>query len=384
MSVTASEGAESPARTGIAIVGCGFVAGLYLTTLDNHPDLELIGVYDILTERAEAAGARHGVVVYEKLSDLVADDRVDVVVNLTNPESHAEVTLAALDAGRHVYTEKPMATTVEDGRRITEEAERRGLVVACAPANFLGEAFQTLWREVRAGSIGTPRLVYAQLDDGIIHLMGCETWRNHLGVAWPYREEFAVGCTIEHAGYHLVPLTAMFGAVRKVVSDQATLMPDKFPPGESGPVGPDFMTASLTFEDGVVARLTCSIVAPHDRSLTVIGDAGVLRLTNCWDFGSPVTLRTVKAGDAAYLVDDHEVPPVRPYVRTDGTEADHDMDFARGIAEMAAAVQEGRTSRLSTRHALHVLEVTLALAESAGTTGITSEFDRPEPLSWAN
>src|SRR5699024_10351713 len=104
--------------------------------------------------------------------------------------------------------------------------------------------------------------------------------------------EFALGCNIEHSAYHLSALTTLFGPVSRVVADHATLMPNKLPPGEEGHVGPDYVTASLRFDSGVVARLTCSIVAPPDRSLTVVGDGGVLRLDNCWHFGSPVTLRS--------------------------------------------------------------------------------------------
>ncbi|MES0833708.1 Gfo/Idh/MocA family protein [Nocardiopsis tropica] len=369
--------------TGIAVVGCGYVSDFYLNPLIDHPELTLVGVHDRITERAAAVGERHGVEVYRTLSELLSDDRVQIVVNLTNPESHADVTLAALAAGRHVYTEKPLATDVADGRRIVEEADRSGLLVACAPANVLGEAFQTVWREVREGSVRTPRLVYAQLDDGAVHLMDFPTWHNSTGSPWPYKDEFALGCNIEHSAYHLSALTTLFGPVDRVVADHATLMPDKLPPGEEGGVGPDYVTASLRFGSGVVARLTCSIVAPPDRSLTVVGDGGVLRLDNCWDFGSPITLRTATDPGHDYLLPENEVEHVRPFVYRKHYSADHRMSFPRGIADLASAVEEGRTPRLSARQALHVLEVTLAMTSPTNVTAISSRFDAPEPLPWA-
>ncbi|MGP4112724.1 Gfo/Idh/MocA family protein [Streptomyces sp. 4N509B] len=367
----------------VAVVGCGFVSDFYLDGLADHPGLALAGVHDLLPERAARVARRHGVRVYEDLPRLLADERVSVVLNLTPPKAHAGVTLAALAAGRHVYSEKPLATTLADGREIVEEAERRGLLVACAPSNVLGEAFQTLWREVRAHVVATPRLVYAELDDGAVHRMGYERWRNATGSPWPYREEFAAGCNVEHSSYHLATLTTLFGPVRRVVADRATLVRDKFPPGEEGPLGPDFVTATLTFDGGPLARLTCSTIAPVDRSLTVVGDGGVLRMADCWDHGTPVTLREAAGRRSAYLGPPRPVEPVRPFAPRSHHASGHRMDFPRGVADLAEAATLGRPPRLSARHALHVLEVTLAMGSADGAVDIASEFPPPEPMPWA-
>jgi len=368
---------------GIAVVGCGYVSDFYLSSLADYAELALIGIHDLKSDRAAAVGARHGVQVYKELTELLADDRVRIVVNLTNPDSHSDVTLAALAAGKHVYSEKPLATDLAAGRRIVAEAERTGLLVACAPASILGEALQTLWREIRRGTVQAPCLAYAQLDDGAVHMMGFQDWRNSAGSPWPYRDEFASGCNIEHSSYHLTAMTTMFGPVRRVVADHATLMPDKFPANEDGPVGPDYFTASLTFESGLVSRLTCSIVAPPDRSITVIGEGGVLRLDNCWDLGSGVIFRRAAPGNWAYLEPAKNVPLVRPFVNWNRDSISHPMDFLRGVADLSAAVRADRTPRLSAKQALHVLEVTLAMSSSAGVSVITSEFEQPEPMPWA-
>lgn len=369
--------------TGIAVVGCGYVSDFYLRSLADYPELTLIGVYDLQPDRAETVGVRYGVHVYKEMAELLADDRVRIIVNLTNPSSHASVTLAALEAGKNVYSEKPLATDLASGRRIVDEAERTGFLVACAPANILGESFQTLWRELRKDAVGTPHLVYAQLDDGAIHMMGFREWRNGQGISWPYRDEFENGCNVEHSSYHLTVMTTMFGPIRRVVADHATLMPDKLPAGEEGFVGPDYFTASLTFDSGLVSRLTCSIVAPVDRSLTVVGDGGVLRLDNCWDLGSRITVRQAVPGNWNYLKEARDIPLVRPFVNRDKNFISHPMDFTRGIADLAAATLERRKPRLSAEQALHVLEVTLAMSSSAGVTDITSKFDQSEPMPWA-
>ncbi|MFD0558172.1 putative dehydrogenase [Stackebrandtia endophytica] len=370
------------APVGVAVVGCGFASDFYLATLAAHPGIRVTALYDRIAERAERAAERFGVPVAENLSALVDREDTLLVVNLTNPAGHAEVTEAALSAGRHVYSEKPLTLDLAAANRLVKLADSQRLVLACAPANVLGESIQTLWREIRSGAIGAPRLVYAELDDGAVHAMRYREWLNDTGVPWPYRDEFEMGCVLEHAGYQLQPLTSMFGPIRRVAAEATTVMPDKFPPDESGPLGPDFATATLTFETGVVARLTCSTVAPKDHSLTVIGDGGVLRLADCWDFGSPITARIVGDWEHSYLTRPTPVEPVRSYTPHEFEYADHRMDFARGVAEAVEAAVTGRPCRLGAAQALHVLEATLAISRGES-IDITSEFTPPEPEDWA-
>lgn len=380
----------------IAVVGCGYVADFYLRTLANHPELELAGVLDRDEDRAARFAEYHGVPLYPSLEALLADPQVDLVVNLTNPRSHFAVSRACLVAGKHVYSEKPLATALLQAEELVQLAERRGLYLASAPCSVLGEAAQTLWKAVRAGEIGQVRLVYAELDDGLIHRTGYREWRSQSGNPWPYKDEFETGCTLEHAGYYVTWLTAFFGPVQTVTSFAACLIPDKETDVPLETQAPDFSVACLEFASGEVARLTCSIVAPHDRGLRIIGDAGVLSIHDCWDYGAPVhlqrrtplALRLEKYPLLAKLlkVDRKRYPLVRRARFQYRGKGANRMDFCRGVSELAAAITQGRPCRLSARYSLHVNEIVLAIQNPGGTGTpyrLKSTFEAMEPMPWA-
>jgi predicted dehydrogenase len=250
-----------------AIVGCGYVADFYIDTLPAHPELELLGVFDRDPARAERFARFHGLHRYGSLEELLADRRVELVANLTNPSSHFTVSRAALEAGKHVYSEKPLATLLPEAEELVELAERRGLLIGSAPCSVLGETAQTIWRALRMDRIGTPRLVYAEIDDGPIPFVNYQDWVSESGAPWPAKDEFEVGCTLEHAGYYLTWLTAFFGPARSITSFAHVLMEDKGIPLDRST--PDLAVGCVEFASGVVARLTCSIYAPHDHRLRI-------------------------------------------------------------------------------------------------------------------
>ena len=274
----------------IAIVGCGYVADHYLETLPNHPRLALQGVADLNLDRAKAVAKHYGTRVYPSTQDLLADPEVELVVNLTDPGSHYEVTRASLLAGKHVYSEKPLSVDLSEARELVELAEKQGLLLSGAPCSVLGETAQTLWKAVQDGAVGRVQLVYAEIDDNPVYLMRPEGWTSPTGAPWPYRNEFEVGCTMEHAGYYLTWLAAMFGPAESVTAFSSCLVPDKTPQPLDPPDTPDFSVACILFKSGVVARLTCSIVAPYDHRFRIIGDKGMLRTDECWQYEAPVYL----------------------------------------------------------------------------------------------
>ena len=358
----------------IAIVGAGYVADMYLQTLPAH-DIQLAGVYDRDPARLAAFCAHHRVTAFPSLDALLADVRVGMVVNLTNPREHYAVSRAALEAGRHVYSEKPLATTLDDARALVTLAKARGLHLAAAPCNHLGNAVATLCRTVNDGRLGRVILAYAAMDDGMIPGLAYGSWRSRSGAPWPARDEFEVGCVNEHAGYQIAPLVALFGPVRTVTRFAAVEMPEKGPELALGPQGPDFSVGVLTFDHGVAARLTCSILAPADRSLRVIGTDGVATLADVWEYDSPVRVSRTGMALPSRLARKAEQKLHRAApglmrgrrVRHDGpravkTQGGHHMDFARGIAQLADAigrVPPGPGAAL----ALHITEVTLALQD---------------------
>ncbi len=382
-------------KVGVGIVGCGFVADFYAATLPLHPELELIGCTDRNETRALVFAQRNGCGAFPTVGDLLADDRIEIVVNLTNPESHAEMTRAGLEAGKHVYSEKPLASNLAAARELVELAKSRGLVLASAPCSVLGETAAAMRAAVRRGDVGPIRLVYAELDDGPIHRMRPESWASPAGTPWPWRNEFVTGCTVEHASYHLSWLVALFGSVIRVIAFSRAMVSDKHPDLASDLCAPDFSVATLLFESGVVARLTCSIVAPHDHSIRLIGDAGVLEVDEAWHFGAPLKIRrerrfTLRAETYPWLTRHgwtraffgirSRTSDLSPRVGLRRRLRRHEMDYALGLAEVAAAVREGRECRLSPELAIHVTEITHAIA-NAGEEGITIEIaSRCAPL----
>src|SRR5439155_1232860 len=148
---------------------------------------------------------------------------------------------------------------------------------------------------IREGVIGKVRLVYANFDDGMIApKMSPWTWLNECGVPWPAKDEFEVGCTYEHAGYVLTWLAAFFGPALSVTSFASIQIPDKGIPVDS--MAPDFTVGCIEYADGVVARVTCGLVAPRDKSLTVVGDEGVLFVGNVRNDTGPVMVRAANLG----------------------------------------------------------------------------------------
>jgi len=376
---------KAPQETTIAIVGCGFVADYYMATLKRYPWLRVAGVFDIDAKRLDVFCRHYKLFAYASLDALLADSKVSLVINLTNPRAHYEVSRRCLEAGRHVYSEKPLAMAYSQAEELVALSEQKGLLISSAPCSLLGNAAQTLWQAVRENIVGRIRLVYAELDDGMVHLMPYRKWISATGAPWPYKDEFEVGCTLEHAGYYLGWLIAMFGRVERVTACAECLVPDKLP-GEAmhPPDTPDFSVGILKFENGVVARLSTTIVAPHNHAIRVIGDRGVLELEECWSndakvyarklitlrrktFLSPLAMRFKAAG--------------APRVKSIDTGGNR-MDFAAGPAELALSIAERRACRLSPRFSLHVNEVALALQNARGDYLTKSRFDPVDPAAW--
>lgn len=378
-------GPEQGLGGGATLIGCGFVADLYMRSLQSFPNLPVHGAFDTDPDRLAAFCAHWKLPAFATLDDaFAATPRHGVVLNLTNPASHAAVTRAALTAGRHVWSEKPLAMAMEDVLSLAELARARGVQLGSAPCSVLGGAAQTLIRAVRDRTAGTARLIYAELDDGFIPQAPLDQWRSESGAPWPWEDEFRTGCTLEHAGYYLSWLIAMFGSVRSVTAASARVIPDKR--GYDG-MTPDFSTAVLFFEDGPVARLTCSIAAPHDHRIRVVGDAGVLEVGKAWDNTAPVRYRRRLRIRRRLL--EHplgrKLPPVKPAHPAVGRTGAASMNFALGPAEMLGAISAGRPSRLAGDYAVHLNEVTLAIQNSGETGGAIPMHSRcapMEPMQW--
>jgi len=348
----------------IALVGAGNIADRYAAAIAAAPELDFAGATDLDPARTESLVARYGGRAYAGLDDVLADDAVETVVNLTVPQAHFPVAVAALAAGKHVHNEKPLALRYEDAFRLVELAGEHGVRLSSAPTTLLGEAQQTLWKQVREGAVGRVRVVYAEANWDRI-----ERWHPDP------RSLYAVGPLVDVGVYPLTILTAMFGPVRLVRAFATTVEPDRalLDGTPFAPEAPDFVVAVAEHEGGVVSRLTASFyVGPgKQRGLEVHGDEGSLYVPTWAEANSRLELQQ-RGGEYA------TIPPLRePFPGT---------DWGRALVDLAQAIEEGRPHRAAAEHAAHVVEV-LNAAETAhrdgGAVAVNSTFVSPEPMDWA-
>ncbi len=348
----------------VAIVGCGNIAKPYARTMKAYRNLELLGASDLIPERAQELAAEFGGQVYPTLDDLLADDRVDVVVNLTIHHAHPMVIAKCLDAGKHVHSEKPLAMTYGEARGLVEMAEAKGLRLSCSPITYMGEAQQTAWRAIREGQLGKVRVVYAEVNHGRI-----EAWH-------PNPEPFyQVGSLFDVGVYPLTLVTTFFGPAKRVTAYQHLLHPDRVTK-EGRPFHietPDWNLAAIELADGTVVRLTTNfyVRTTKQRGLEFHGDEGTLHLGCFQEFSAAVE----------YAPFGGQFEPV-PYVR----EPFKGIEWARALADMAEAIAAGKPQRATGAQAAHVVEILCAITTSAqqgGPVEITSTFTAPAPMEWA-
>ncbi|MDQ2674918.1 MAG: Gfo/Idh/MocA family oxidoreductase [Chloroflexota bacterium] len=351
---------------GLGIVGTGNIAGAYARDILTHPQIRLSAATDLDPARAGAFGTEHGCAVHASLDDLLADPAVDIVVNLTVHQAHYEVTKRALEAGRHVYTEKPMTLRATEARELVDLAATRGLRLGSSPSTFLGEAQQTAAAVIQSGRLGPVRAVYAEVNWGRI-----ESWHP---APIPF---FEVGVMFDVGVYPLTIVTSILGPARTVRAWGWELKPERTTTaGTTFRIGTaDHILAAIEL-DGAVMRLTSSFYvgrpATQTGSIEFHGDDASLVLGAFQDFDA-----TVEVG--RYGESYEPITPVRPPVA--GTA------WARGVADMAEAIVEGRPHRASAEQAAHVVEILEAVAtsmsEGGRPIGISSTFARPPLMPWA-
>ena len=340
---------------GVAIVGCGNIAGAYARDLRSYDHVRLLGAFDVDTAKAEAFGVEHDLPIYGSLDEAYADPAVDIAANLTIHHAHYEVSKRALEAGKHVYSEKPMAMTFAEANELVGLARSLNLRLGCSPFTYMGEAQQTAWKAIRDGRLGRVRLVYAEVNWGRI-----ESWHPAPAAFYDVGPLFDVGV------YPLTMLTAIFGPVRRVWSYGTTLYPERFNmAGEPFSVGaPDFGVAMLEHADGTVTRLTFNFYVGHhskQKGIEFHGDAGSLHIDSWQAFDAPVS----------FALFGKEYEPVEPL-----REPPKGTPWGRGIAEMAEAMQAGRAHRAKGEHAAHVVEILGATTEAMRSGGsIAVEFE---------
>lgn len=358
-----------PMRVGVT--GCGSVSEVYLRNLEASPGVEVVCCSDLVLERARARAAQFGVGRACSQDELLADPDVDLVVNLTVPTAHFEVTMAALRAGKHVWTEKPLSIDRREGAALLREAAQRGLQVGCAPDTVLGAGLQTCRKAIDDGLIGEPLAAAA-----FFMTRGPEIW--HPDPVFLY--EPGAGPLFDIGVYYLSALVNLLGPVRCASAMGRVLFPQRVigsgpRAGEAFGVSTDtYVTSILQFESGALVNLVAAfgIWGADLPTLQVYGSGGILNGPDPNAFGGPVRAN-LYADEGGW----RDVP-----LAYDHTDHRHNCRGI-GVVEMADAVREGRPPRASAAIAYHVLDVMQSIAESAMTgrhVEVTSTCERPTPL----
>ena len=338
---------------GVGVVGCGMVSKPYFKNLTASPHVAVVACADQDGERAKGRAHEFGVPRACSTEELIADQNVELVVNLTIPTAHAEISLAALAAGKHVYTEKPLATTREAASRILDAAAGGGLTVACAPDTVLGAGIQTCLRLLEQGDLGEPLA-----GAGFMFSFGPENF--HANPAFFY--EPGGGPLLDVGPYYVTTLIFLLGAVRRVTGMARILYPERT--ADRGPSKgktfsvstPTWIAAVIEFVSGAQANLITSfgISGTGLPNMQVYCTKGILGVPDPNTFGGPVRVRPNE-----YEAVWREVPLL--YNHTDASN-----DFrALGAIEAALAFRDGGQPRLSGQLAFHALDVMLSILESA-------------------
>jgi predicted dehydrogenase len=323
------------------------IAHNYVEGAGAFDTFDVVACADLDSATARAFGERHSLRP-QSVDELVTDPGIDVVLNLTPPSAHAAVSSAALEAGKHVYTEKPLATSVADGEALLSVAERRGVRIGCAPDTFLGGAYQAGRELVARGDIGVPLGATATLLVG-----GPDTWH-------PNADDFyraGAGPMLDLGPYYLTAIVALLGPIAEAVAVSSILTPTRTlsvgrRAGEQFTVDlPTHIACLLRLESDAIATLTVSFEArgQYVSGLTVHGSEGSLDLPDANAFGGEVRVRHGK-GDWS---------PVRYASR--GAQETRGL----GLDEMLEAVRDGRPHQASGALGLHVLDAALAAVTSA-------------------
>ena len=332
----------------VGLVGCGNISDTYLEASKTFEIFEIVACTDLNRERAQAKSEEYSVQALG-FDDLLKHPDIDIFLNLTPPQAHAEVSLKALHGGKHLYSEKPLALTREEGQEILNAAQQKNLRIGCAPDTVLGGGLQTVKKLLQDDWVG-------EVVAGTAHMMspGPESW--HPNPHFFYQP--GGGPLFDMGPYYLTALVCLLGPVENVMaiaqktfSERIATCTEKF--GETLPVEvPTHYTGILKFQNGALVTWVISFdVQAHGHSpLELYGTQGSLQVPDPNTFGGPIRFRQSRTEEW------QDVPLLHGYIE----------NFrSLGIADLAHALDSGRPPRCNGELAFHVLDVMHAFEESS-------------------
>ena len=361
-------------QLGVGIIGCGNISTTYLKFAPIFKSLALRAVADINMEAARARAAEYGVRA-DTVDDLLAAPDVDVIVNLTFPAVHYEVTRRILEAGKHAYSEKPLVLTLEEGEALRDLAAKKNLQVGSAPDTFLGGAHQQARAAIDAGDVG-------RIIGGTCHVM------SHGMEAWHPNPDFffqpGAGPVLDIGPYYITNLIQLIGPVKSVAALATATFAERTigsgdRKGETVPVDtPTNIHALLEFANGATVTLGASwdVWAHRHANMELYGEDGSLFIPDPNFFGGAVE-RGKPGGDIA---------PLPAWDHPFGVPNQDDRANYRcaGLADMATAIAEGREHRCNIDLAVHAVDVMTGILRAGAERrfiNLTTTCGRPASLS---
>lgn len=349
---------------GVGIIGCGNISTTYFTLAPLFRGLNVVACADINMSAAQLRAEEYGVKA-QTIDELLANDEVDIVVNLTIPDAHYPVSKRILEAGKHVYSEKPLVLSLEQGEDLRAIAKAKGLSVGCAPDTFLGGAHQLARAYIDKGGIG-------RVTSGTCHVMspGMEMWH-------PNPDFFFLpggGPVLDLGPYYIANLINLIGPVKRVaaltsMANETRTITSQPRNGETIPVKtPTNIHALLEFQNGATITLSASwdVWSHRHANMELYGTEGSLYVPDPNFFGGLVEasgrdkdIQPLEAWDHPFGRNNQESPQ--------GPRANY---RTAGLADMAVAILEGRDARCSLDRTLHGVDVMVSILKS----GETGEF----------
>jgi predicted dehydrogenase len=357
-----------PAKIGI--IGCGAISAAYLKNSKQFAAFDVVAVADTRLDAAKARAAEFDVPKALSVDQILADPEVELIINLTPHRVHGPVGLAVLEAGKHVYNEKPLAVLREDARKLIDTAARKGLRVGGAPDTFFGGAWQTARKVIDEGAIGEPVGAFINLharatprprpqEDGYMSFYLTDFF------------EYGGGWAFDRGPYYLNATINLIGPIRRVTGSAHVTWPEREQGGQMRKVNaPSHVAGLLDFANGAVGQflMTADVYGTGLPHIEIYGSSGSLRCIDPNNFGGQLYLRKADSPDL--------VPVENQFGYNSNSRG-------VGVADMVTAIRSGRPHRASGEMAYHVVDTITAMHEaSAENRHITlqSTCERPAPL----
>jgi predicted dehydrogenase len=350
----------------VGIVGCGYISGIYLQNGKKLEAIDIVAGSDLLPERAEARAEEYDIHVCTN-EEIYSDPEIEIVLNLTTPDAHFDVAMEAIDAGKSVYNEKPLAINLEDGRKLVDAAAKKGVLLGCAPDTFMGGGIQTCRKLIDDGWIGEPVAATAFM---VCH--GHESW--HPDPEFYYK--VGGGPMLDMGPYYLTALVNLIGPMRRVTGSARITFPERTITSEPKYGAnievevPTHVAGVIDFRNNAVGTIITSfdVWGAQLPRMEIYGTEGTLSVPDPNTFGGPV--RLMRSGSEVWS----EVPLSHRYAEN---------SRALGVADMALALRSGRAQRANGDMAYHVLEAMHAFhaaSKKGRAIRLKSKCKRPEPI----